>query len=92
LLVSLPHLWYYTVMAKRRTRKDKRQARHMALTTISLPATPSSTQTTKYHKLLDKTTLPAIETVLIKKDLWKSLLISGLILLVEFGIYGYWNH
>ena len=79
-------------MAKRRTRKDKLRARHVDLATFSLPTPMPTTEATKYHKLLDKTTLPAIDTGLIKQDLWKSLIISGLILVVQFGIYGYWSH
>ncbi|OGV96519.1 hypothetical protein A2W24_03325 [Microgenomates group bacterium RBG_16_45_19] len=71
-------------MAKRRTRKDKVQARH-SLSYTWQQTTPLEPQV--YDNRLKPTQLPQTATRLIQQDLGKSLLIALLIILIEMAIF-----
>ena len=84
-------------MAKRRTRKEKQTAKHSYVLGYSLTDTVTEKGTVAGQEdgqLAMVTTNQIVnlhtDTLLIKKDLIKSVVISCLILLIEFGIYRYW--
>lgn len=84
-------------MAKRRTRKEKQAAKHVYTPVYTLEGgaaakgtglAPANGQAVGVglSQVYDLHT----DTPLIKKDLAKSVMISGLILLIEFVIFWYW--
>ena len=93
-------LWYDISMAKRRTKKDKVSAQHeytYRLTDLSGPSDQNRVKSGQVRrepagesKVITAQELFGYDPRLIRTDMVKTLVVSGLILAIELALYWYW--